>query len=95
MKNSWRIPVILNATLIVLGVALQLTVGDFDASWLRYPWSAIVAVNYLYLLVLCYTLDDKWQWLKSLRSRQSSVVSLASMLFVTLIFGLTRQDGSA
>lgn len=95
MKNSWRIPIILNATLIVLGVALQLTVGDFDASWLRYPWSAIVAVNYLYLLVLCYTLDDKWQWLKSLRSRQSSVVSLASMLFMTLIFGLTRQDGSA
>ncbi len=76
------------------GVVLQCVVGDFDASWLRYPWSAIVAVNYLYLLVLCYAFDDKWLWLKSLRSRQSSVVSIFALLSIILVFGLTRQDGS-
>ncbi len=76
------------------GVVLQCVVGDFDASWLSYPWSAIVAVNYLYLLVLCYAFDDKWLWLKSLRSRQSSVVSIFALLSIMLVFGLTRQDGS-
>ena len=77
------------------GAALQLSVGDWDNDWLRYPWSAIAAINYLYLLVLGYAFEDKWQWVKGLRSRQSSVVSLASMVVMTIIFGLTRQDGSA
>lgn len=77
-----------------MGVVLQLAVGDFDASWLHYPWSAIVAVNYLYLLVLCYAMEDKWPWAKGLRSQHSSVVALASMVVMTIIFGLTRQDGS-
>lgn len=78
----------------MVGVALQLAVGDFEASWLRYPWSAIVAINYLYLLVLCYAMEDKWPWAKGLRSVQSSVVALTSMVIMTVIFGLTRQDGS-
>lgn len=77
------------------GVALQLAAGDFNIAWLRYPWSAIVAINYLYLLVLCYAMEDKLPWIKGLRSGYSSVVSLFSLVVMTIIFGLTRQDGSA
>lgn len=73
---------------------LQLVVGDLSVGWLHYPWSAIVAVNYLYLLVLTYAFEDRWRWVQSLRDARSSVVALASMVVMTIIFGLTRQDGS-
>ena len=73
---------------------LQLIVGDFSNGWLRYPWSAIAAINYLYLLVLAYAFEDRWKWLRSLRDTRSSVVALASMVVMTILFGLTRQDGS-
>lgn len=81
--------------LFVVGAMLQLVVGDLDNSWLRYPWSAIAAVNYLYLLVLAYALEDRWKWVRPLRDARASVVALASMVVMTIIFGLTRQDGSA
>lgn len=73
---------------------LQLVVGDLNLGWLHYPWSAIVAVNYLYLLVLVYAFEERWRWVQSLRDARSSVVALASMVVMTIIFGLTRQDGS-
>ena len=63
--------------LFVVGAMLQLVVGDLDNSWLRYPWSAIAAVNYLYLLVLAYALEDRWKWVRPLRDARASVVALA------------------
>lgn len=75
-------------------MVLQIAVGDLDNSFLRYPWSAIAAVNYLYLLVLAYSMEDRWKWVRSLRDARQSVVALASMVVMLLIFGLTRQDGT-
>lgn len=94
MKKAWYIPTLRCVSLAVVGMVLQVAVGDLDNSFLRYPWSAIAAVNYLYLLVLAYVMEDRWQWVRDLRSGHSSVVSLASMVVMLLIFGLTRQDGS-
>lgn len=94
MTSLWHKPILRLACIVVVGVVLQLVVGTIDASPLRYPWSAIVAINYLYLLVLAYAMEDKWRWVRSLRSRHSSVVALGAMVVMTIIFGLTRQDGS-
>ena len=94
MNKSWYNPILRCVCLAGLGAVLQIAVGDLDNSFLRYPWSAIAAVNYLYLLVLAYAMEDKWRWVRSLRDARASVVALASMVIMLLIFGLTRQDGA-
>lgn len=80
------------ALLFVVGTTLQLAIGDIDTSWLRYPWGLILAVNYLYLLVVAYVLRDKWRWLRQLADDKACISSLASFGVMVIIFGLTRQD---
>lgn len=80
------------AFLLLAGTALQLSVGDLNPSFLAYPWGVILAVNYLYLLVMMYFLADKWTWVKKWYDRPSCITSLASLLVLTLVFGLVRQD---
>ena len=79
------------ALLFVVGTTLQLAIGDIDSSWLRYPWGLILAVNYLYLLVVAYVLRDKWRWLRQLADDKACISSLASLGVMVIIFGLTRQ----
>ncbi len=69
-----------------------MTVGDVDNSFLRYPWGAILAVNYLYALTALRVQSDKWRCLRQLWDRYACVSSLASMVVMTVIFGFTRQD---
>ena len=80
--------------LFAVGIVLQCVVGDFDNGFLRYPWGLILAVNYLYLLVLLHFQRDKWRWVNRLSDHYASVSALGSMVFMTIIFGLTRQDAS-
>lgn len=80
--------------LFVVGIVLQCVVGDLDNSFLRYPWGLILAVNYLYLLVLLHFQRDKWRWVNRLSDHYASVSALGSMVLMTIIFGLTRQDAS-
>lgn len=80
--------------LFVVGIVLQCVVGDFDNGFLRYPWGLILAVNYLYLLVLLHFQRDKWRWVNRLSDHYASVSALGSMVLMTIIFGLTRQDAS-
>ena len=80
--------------LFAVGVVLQCVVGDLDNSFLRYPWGLILAVNYLYLLILLHFQRDKWRWVNRLSDHYASVSALGSMVVMTIIFGLTRQDAS-
>ena len=80
--------------LFVVGIVLQCVVGDFDNGFLRYPWGLILAVNYLYLLVLLHFQRDKWRWVNRLSDHYALVSALGSMVLMTIIFGLTRQDAS-
>lgn len=80
--------------LFAVGIVLQCVVGDLDNSFLRYPWGLILAVNYLYLLVLLHFQRDKWRWIYRLSDHYASVSALGSMVLMTIIFGLTRQDAS-
>ena len=80
--------------LFVVGVVLQCVLGDFDNGFLRYPWGLIFAVNYLYLLILLHFQRDKWRWVNRLSDHYASVSALGSMVLITILFGLTRQDVS-
>ena len=78
---------------MLAGTALQLSTGPADPSILSYPWGMIAAANYLYLLILISFNREKWKWTEWLYNRQTYISSLATMLILTLLFGLIRQDG--
>lgn len=80
--------------LLLAGTALQLFLGPIDPSFLSYPWGVILALNYLYIIILLRANADKWQWVHRWYDRPAYISSLVSMLVLTLIFGLIRQDGS-
>lgn len=82
------------AVLFSAGTALQFLVGPLNPSFLTYPWGIVLAVNYLYVLILLYCQADKWKWVKSWYDRPACIVSLAFLLVLSLVFGLIRQDAS-
>ena len=82
------------ALLFVAGTALHLLFGAINSSFLSYPWGLVLALNYLYLLILLRTNSQQWKWTRHLYNRPAYITSLASMLVLTLLFGLIRQDGS-
>ena len=80
--------------LLLAGTALQFIFGSINPSFLAYPWGLVLAINYLYLLIFFYTNADKWKWVKHLYDRPAYLTSLASMILLTLFFGLIPQEGS-
>ena len=82
------------AVLFSVGTALQFLVGALNPSFLAYPWGIVLAVNYLYVLILLYCQADKWKWVKGWYDRPACIVSLASLLVLSILFGLIRQDAS-
>lgn len=82
------------ASLLLAGIALQFFVGEVNPSFMSYPWSLVVAVNYLYILILLYAKSDSVKCIRRLYDRPAYLSSLVSMLVLTLLFGLIRQDGS-
>ena len=81
--------------LFLAGTALQLLFGGINPSFLAYPWGVVLAVNYIYLLILLRTNANKWKWVNHLYDRPAYITSLASVLALTLLFGLIRQDDSS
>ena len=82
------------ALLFLAGTALQLCIGNVDASFLFYPWILVVVMNYLYILILLYTKQDEVKCIKRIYDRPAYLTSLASMLVLTLFFGIIPQDAS-
>lgn len=80
--------------LFTAGAALQFFIGNANSSFLRHPWGAVIAVNYLYILILAYSKSAQWKWIKSIYDRYAMTASLTSMTILCVIFGLCRQDGS-
>lgn len=80
--------------LFIVGAVLQLFTGNADTSLFRHPWGAVIAANYLYILILAYSKSDQWKWIRSIFDHHAMTASLASMTFMCIIFGLCRQDGS-
>lgn len=82
------------ALLFSVGAAFQFIFGNINPYILKYPLGLILAINYIYILILISHKSEKWTWVRQLTDHYASVSSLAGMLGMTLIFGLTRQDGS-
>lgn len=82
------------ALLLAVGTTLQLAFGNIPAHLLHWPWNAVLAANYLYLLVLAYSLSGRYRWLRTLWDRKSCIASLASVLALIIVYGLVRQDSS-
>ena len=82
------------ALLFLAGTALQLYLGNVDTSFLAYPWGLVGAVNYLYILIILYAYQEKLTFVRRMYDRASYITSLASMLVLTLLFGLIPQDAS-
>ena len=80
--------------LFLAGTALQLCIGSVDASFLSYPWGLVVAVNYLYLLIILYACQKRLKFVKRMYDRQSYITSLSSILVLTLLFFFFFQDTS-
>ena len=82
------------ALLLLAGTVLHLLFGKINPSFLSYPWGLVLALNYIYLLIILRINAQKWKWVQSWYSQPAYITSLASMLVLTILFGLIRQDGS-
>ena len=82
------------ARMFFAGTALQLFIGEVPSTLLTHPWGAVLAINYLYIVILLSFYKERWKWVTSFTGRPSYIASLASMLVLTLIFGLIPQDGA-
>ena len=94
MKWGYKRAFVRCALLFLAGAALQLITGGLDNSFLRHPWGLIISINYLYLLILAYAKSDSWTWVRKLYDRHAMTSSLAAMVVMCIIFGLTAQNGS-
>lgn len=80
--------------LFTVGATLQCVIGNASGTFLKHPWGAVIAINYLYILILAYSRSDQWKWIKSIYDHYAMTASLTSMTILCVIFGLCRQDGS-
>lgn len=80
------------ACLFSAGIIFQFIAGDLDPSFLRYPWGTIGAALYVYLLFVFNYSADRYPRLHKFYDRYACVASLASMVMITVLFGLVRQD---
>ncbi len=88
MKWGFKKAFICCALLLTAGAVFQFIFGGMDRSFLKQPWGAIIAINYLYLLILTYAKSDRWDWAKKLYDRYSMTASLAFMTLLCIILGL-------
>lgn len=93
MKWGYKRAFLRCVLLLAAGAVIQFLSGDVNPGWLRYPLGAILAINYIYLLIVLVSESDKWKWVLQLTDHHACISSLASMLAVTLVFGLTGRCG--
>ena len=92
LLSHYKKTVVRCVCMLLAGTALQLFTGGVDVAFLEYPWGVVLAVNYLYLLALISFNKNKWKWTAIFTGRQTYIASLATMLVLTLIFGLVPQN---
>ncbi len=79
------------ALLLLAGTALQLLSGGINHSLLSYPWGAVLAVNYLYLLIMLYAFSGRMAWIKTLYNKEACISSMMCLLLLTIFLGLSAS----
>ena len=81
--------------LFVLGTLIQLIFGPVPPRLLHYPWSIIVALVYVYGLVVIDSLSGKYPRLRRLSDPYNAFASIASVVCLCILFGLLPQSREA
>lgn len=79
------------AGLFATGVLLQGMAGPVDLGGLRYPANLLAGGAYLGFLAAFYLAGVRWKKLRWFSRTEAALTSSASLLFLILIMGLTRQ----
>lgn len=61
--------------------------------FLHYPWSLILALVFVYLMIVIYTMRDRWSLYARLSSQVASISSIAILLVLLIVFGAFPQYG--
>ena len=94
LDRNYRTSFLRCALLIAAGTTLQFMTGGIDSGFLHYPWGLVLAVNYVYLLILAYSFSSRYRWLRTLWDDRACISSSVTLLLLVIVFGLVRQDGS-
>lgn len=78
--------------MLIAGFVLQLTLGSVPEGFLPAPWGAVLALVYVYALVALHMLSARRPALRQFFGGRASVVALAAVLVMLLIFGLVPQS---
>ena len=81
--------------LFLLGTLIQLVSGPVPKQLLHYPWSLILALVYVYALILIDSLSGKYPRLRRLSDPYASFASITSVVLLSVIFGLIPQSETA
>jgi len=80
--------------LFMAAALVQLAVGDFDNSFLKYPWGVVLSLAYIYGIACLHYFSERHAFLRRLYDHPACVAALTALLGLVLAFGLIRQDGS-
>lgn len=86
-KEGWMIC----AGLFLTGALLQYLAGPVDLSGFRYPVNLAIGGVYLAGLAAFYVAGSKWKALRWFSRSEAALTSIASLLVLVLVMGLTRQ----
>lgn len=86
-REGW----ILCAGLFATGALLQRVAGPIDLAAFRYPANVWAGGVYLGLLGVFYAAGGRWKKLRWFAGGQAALTSMASLLLLVIVMGLTRQ----
>lgn len=85
---------IIGGAFIAVGLLLEWLSGPVDWTVLRWPVNGIAMGVFVVLLVGLYLCRRRSAFIRSMMTLQAAVPALAYTIALTLIMGLTRQDGA-
>ncbi len=97
-KNIWQIPwgysetFIIIGSLLIIGLLLQIAVGEFSFYLLAQPANYIIASTIALICIAIGLLCSKSSFARWLSGVKMSVSLIVSMLLLTIIMGLTSQS---
>lgn len=80
------------AGLFLTGIILQLAVGKVEVDVFHYPTNLVAGFLFIVILLFLHTYSRRATVLKWFSGAEASVTSIASLLFLVIIMGLTRQS---